>query len=305
MSTTIRKVACIGAGTVGAGWAARFLAHGYDVQAWDPAPDGEAAMRRSIQRAWPALTQVDLDKSASPDRVTFYPSIEEAVAGADFVQESAPDNELLKIDLLAKIDAATSPQAIIASSSSTFIPTRLAQRCANAGRVIVGHPFVPVYLVPLVEVVGGEATDANVLERAAAFYAGTGMSPLTLKKEIAGYIANRLQRVLFEEANSLVDAGVCDWDDVEDAVTLGPGFRWPVVGPMLHRHLGGGIGGVRHMIEHFGWSGTEGTESAFIDAVEQRWGDRTVEALEEVRDEQLLGILKAQGKQAAGTGAEE
>lgn len=297
MSTTIKKVACIGAGTVGAGWAARFLAHGYDVQVWDPAPDGEAAMRRSIQRAWPALTELGLAKDASPDRVAFYPSIEEAAAGADFVQESAPDNEALKIDLLAKIDAATNPESVIASSSSTFIPSRLAQKCTHAERVIVGHPFVPVYLVPLVEVVGGETTDPSVLDRAAAFYTATGMSPLTLKREIEGYIANRLQRVLFEEANSLVDAGVCDWDDVEDAVTLGPGFRWPVVGPVLHRHLGGGIGGVRHMIAHFGWSGTEGTEGAFIDAVEKRWGGRTVEALEEVRDKQLLGILKAQGKQ--------
>ncbi|MGI9334368.1 MAG: 3-hydroxyacyl-CoA dehydrogenase NAD-binding domain-containing protein [Gammaproteobacteria bacterium] len=296
MSDPIDRVACIGTGTVGAGWAALFLARGYEVRAWDPAPDGEAAMRRAIERAWPALTRLGLSEGTSPDRIEFLPALDEAVGGAAFVQESAPDNEELKIELLSKIDAACDSQAVIASSSSTFLPSRLAARCRYPQRIVVGHPFVPVYLVPLVEVVGGERTSEGALERAFEFYASLGMAPLKLKREIEGYLANRLQRALFEEACSLVEAGVCDWDDVENAVTLGPGFRWPVVGPVLHRHLGGGLGGIRHMIEHFGWRGPEGGDKTLIDAVEKRWAGWTIEALADRRDAQLLGILQAMGR---------
>ncbi|MDX1431162.1 MAG: 3-hydroxyacyl-CoA dehydrogenase NAD-binding domain-containing protein [Gammaproteobacteria bacterium] len=288
----IRRVACIGTGTIGSGWAALGLARGLDVAAWDPAPGAEAALAASIDGAWPKLARLGLTDGASRERLVFAPSLADAVAGADFVQESAPDDEALKIGLLAEIDSACPRAAVIASSSSRFLPTRLASSCRHPERVIVGHPFVPAYLVPLVEVVGGERTLPGVMTAAAAFYTRLGKRPLLLKKEIEAYVANRLQHAVFEEALRLVAAGVCDYDDIDRAVTWGPGLRWAVVGPVLHRHLGGGKGGVRHMIEHFGWRGAPGTEQAFIDAVEARWGHVSIDALESWRDDNLIAMLE-------------
>lgn len=289
---TVRRAACIGTGTIGSGWAALFLARGLRVSAWDPAPDAAASLARSIESAWSKLERLGLAEGASPERLVFTPSLAEAVADAEFIQESAPDDEALKIRLVAEIDAASPPAAVIASSSSRFLPTRIASACRHPERVIVGHPFVPAYLVPLVEVVGGERTSQSVMTRAAAFYAHLGKRPLELKKEIEAYVANRLQHALFEEALRLVDAGVCDYDDIDRAVTWGPGFRWAVIGPMLHRHLGGGKGGVRHMIEHFGWRGAPGKEREFIDAVETRWGHVSIEALESWRDDNLIAMIE-------------
>jgi carnitine 3-dehydrogenase len=287
-----RRVACVGTGTIGSGWAALFLARGLDVTAWDPAPDAAASLAASINRAWPKLARLGLAEGASPERLVFAPSLAEAVADAEFVQESAPDDEPLKIRLLAEIDASCPAEAVIASSSSRFLPSRIASDCRHPERVIVGHPFVPAYLVPLVEVVGGERTDEAVMAGAVAFYARVGKRPLRLKKEVEAYVANRLQHVLLEEGLRLVEAGVCDYDDIDRAVTWGPGFRWPVVGPVLHRHLGGGKGGVRHMIEHFGWRGTPGTEQAFIEAIEARWGHVSIDALESWRDDNLIALLE-------------
>ncbi|MCP5151800.1 MAG: hypothetical protein H6982_13640 [Chromatiales bacterium] len=290
-SNAVREVACVGAGTVGGGWAAVFLARGLDVRAWDPAPDGEAKLRETVASAWPAMEHLGLAPGASQDRLRWAASAEAAVDGADFVQESAPDDEPLKVALLERLDAAAPRDTVIASSSSKFLPSRLAARCKSAERVVIGHPFVPVYLVPLVEVVGGEHTSAEVMRWACDFYTACGKKALPLKREIEAYLANRLQQAVLAEAMSLVEKGVCDWDDVEEAVTYGPGYRWAVVGPMLHRHLGGGRGGVRHMIAHFGWKGPPGSEVEFIDAVERRWSGMSIADLERWRDARLLGML--------------
>lgn len=290
--TGIRRVACIGAGTVGSGWAAACLARGLDVVAWDPSPHGEAALRRNVDDAWPSLEWLGLVPGASRERLSFASAMEDAASAADFIQESAPDDEPLKIDLLRAIDAACDTEVVIASSSSKFLPSRLASRCARPERVLVGHPFVPVQIVPLVEVVGGEQTGASAIERARSFYAALGKRPLVLKREIEAYIANRLQAVVFEEAKQLVALGVCDYDDVDKAVNWGPGLRWPIIGPVTHRHLGGGKGGVRHMIAHFGWKGPEEQKQAFIEAVEARWGHVDVAELERWRDENLITMLK-------------
>lgn len=288
----IRRVACIGTGTIGSGWAALFLARGLDVTAWDPAPNAAGLLAESIEAAWDKLARLGLADGASPERLAFAPSLADAVADAEFVQESAPDDEPLKIRLVADIDLACPAGAVIASSSSRFLPSRIASACRHPERVIVGHPFVPAYLVPLVEVVGAAGTEEAVMARAVTFYARMGKRPLRLKKEIEAYVANRLQHALFEEALRLVEAGVCDYDDIDRAVTWGPGFRWAVIGPVLHRHLGGGKGGVRHMIEHFGWRGTPGTESTFIDAVETRWGHVSMGDLESWRDDNLIALLE-------------
>jgi carnitine 3-dehydrogenase len=214
------------------------------------------------------------------------------VAQADFIQESAPDDEALKIELIAQIDAACRTDVVISSSSSRFLPSRLASVCSHPERVIVGHPFVPAYLVPLVEVVGGSSTPLEILNWAVDFYRLVGKRPLKLKKEIEGYIANRLQAVIYLEALSLVEQGICDYADIDDAVTWGPGLRWALQGPLLGRHLGGGKGGIRHMIDHFGWEGVSGGEEAFIDAVERQWKHVSITELESWRDDNLLAILE-------------
>ena len=288
----VLRVACVGAGTIGSAWAAYFLARGLDVVATDPAVGARERLNQNVDDAWPKLEQLGLSADASRDRLIFVDQLEDAVKDADFVQESAPDDEHLKIDLIARIDAACLPGTVIASSSSKFLPSRLSAQCARPERVIVGHPFVPAYLVPLVEVVGGDATDPAALDWAMGFYRRVGKQPLRLKKEIESYIANRLQHAIYLEALSLVEQGICDYQDIDNAVTWGPGLRWAVQGPILHRHLGGGKGGVRHMIDHFGWNGVPGGEVAFIDAVERRWGDYPITELESWRDDNLLVMLE-------------
>lgn len=288
----VRRVACVGTGTIGSGWAAYFLARGLEVRATDPGPDARAKLHRAVQRAWPKLETLGLEPGAMIDRLHFSESLADTVADAEFIQESAPDNEDLKIELIARIDNACPSDTVIASSSSQFLPSRLAARCTHRQRVIVGHPFVPAYLIPLVEVVGGAETDGEVLDWAVAFYGMIGKRPLRLKNEIEGYIANRLQQAVFLEALNLVEKGVCDYSDIDDAVTWGPGFRWAVLGPVLHRHLGGGQGGVRHMLEQFGWSGAPGGEAGFIEAVERRWGHASIDELDSWRDDNLLAMLK-------------
>jgi len=288
----LRHVACVGCGTIGAGWAALFLARGLDVTATDPGEDAEARLRARIARIWPKLETLGLDAGASQERLRFVASVEDCVRDAGFVQESAPDDEALKVELLARVDAACGADVVIASSSSKFLPSRLAARCGHPRRVAIGHPFVPSYLVPLVEIVGAADADPQALAWLDGFYRRLGKTPITLKKEIEAYVANRLQFVLLEEAARLVADGVCDWMDVETAVTKGPGFRWPVQGPVLHRHLGGGPGGVRHMIAHFGWRAAPETMQPFIDTVDRRWGHVPMEELEDWRDENLLLMLK-------------
>lgn len=288
----VKSVACVGAGTIGAGWASLFLAHGLDVVATDPGDGARERMAESIDSAWPHLSAMGLADGADPGRWRFVDSVAEAVSNADFIQESAPDDEALKIGLLEEIDAHCRPEVVIASSSSTFLPSRLGSRCRHPQRVAIGHPFVPAYLIPLVEVVGGKDADPEMLSWLAGFYERLGRATITLKNEIEGYVANRLQRVLFKEACELVDNGICDWLDVETAVTQGPGMRWAVLGPVLHRHLGGGRGGVRHMIEHFGWAGRPGSEQEFIDAIEARWGHLSMQELDEWRDRNLVAMLQ-------------
>jgi 3-hydroxyacyl-CoA dehydrogenase len=249
------------------------------VSAWDPAPDAETELRARVARIWPKLEALGLAPGASQERLAVTADLESAVAQAQFVQESAPDDEALA-------------DTVIASSSSTFVPSRIGAGCRHPGRVLIGHPFVPSYLVPLVEIVGAADADPAAIEWLDAFYRRVGKTPITLKKEIEGYVANRLQRVLLAEASRLVAQGVCEWIDVETAVTKGPGFRWPVQGPVLHRHLGGGPGGVRHMIAHLGWRGDPQTKRSFIDTVDRRWGHIPMQELEDWRDDNMLVLLQ-------------
>ena len=289
----VKRVACVGAGTIGGGWAAYFLSRGMDVVATDPGDGARETLERMVNGVWPKLESLGLAPGADPARLHFTTRVEEAVAEAQFIQESAPDKEDLKIDLFERISQAAPADTVISSSSSKFLPSRLARSCVHPERCIVGHPFAPSYLIPLVEVVGGEKTSDEVLDWAVRFYRHVGKKPLRLKKEIEAYVANRIQHAVLTEAANLVEQGICDYQDIDSAVANGPGLRWAFAGPPTCYHLGGGKGGVRHMIDHFGWSyGSEEGATALIEAVDKMTGHVDMDALESWRDDNLLTIMK-------------
>jgi carnitine 3-dehydrogenase len=298
-----RRVALVGAGLIGAGWAAQFLARGLEVTATDSGAGAEARMRRLIDRAWPALTELGLAPGADRGRLRFVHAIEEAVAGADFVQESVFDDETLKTEVLARIDARLPADVVVASSTSTFPMTRLQRDCRHPGRCLLGHPFQPPYLVPLVEV-GGDRCDPAAIRWAMDFYRANGMRPIHVKKEIVHHVSNRFQRLIYREAIRLVRDGVASAEDVDAAVAYGPGLRWAYMGPLLTRHLGAGEGGFVKAAKT--WDRRDlatpdaimppAMSDAFLGelaaAIERAAGGRGVAELEEERDRALLGFRK-------------
>ncbi|MFF8898033.1 3-hydroxyacyl-CoA dehydrogenase NAD-binding domain-containing protein [Streptomyces lydicus] len=308
----VRRVACIGAGVIGGGWAAHFLARGYDVTAWDPAPDAEDRLRRLVAAAWPALEQIGLAEGASQDRLTVAPTLAAAVADADFVQESAPEKLELKRSLLAELAVAAPPGVVIASSTSgypmTDMQTAADDSAAGAGRLVVGHPFNPPYLIPLVEVVGGERTDREAVEWAARFYDVAGKSVITMDRELPGFIANRLQEALWREALHMVANGEASVEDIDASITEGPGLRWAFMGPCLTFALAGGEGGMAHMLDHFGpslkspWTRLEAPEldralrDAMVDGCAAAAGERTYADLVAERDQGVIDVLRATGR---------
>ncbi len=310
----VRTVACVGAGVIGGGWVAHFLARGYAVRAWDPAPDSEARLRRLVDAAWPALEQLGLAPGASPARLTVTDTLEEAVSEAQFVQESAPEKLDLKRELLAKLDAATPAGIVIASSTSGYPMTDMQTEAVTPGRLVVGHPFNPPYLIPLVEVVGGAHTDASAVEWASRFYEVAGKSVITMEREVPGFIANRLQEALWREALHMVANGEATVREIDRSITEGPGLRWAFMGPMLTFALAGGEGGMAHMLDHFGpslkspWTRLEAPEldGALYDAVvagcEDASDGRTIADLVAERDQGVMDVLRATGR-LPGTGA--
>ncbi len=301
----VRRVGLVGAGVIGAGWAAHFLARGFDVTAHDPAPEGEARLRAAVDNAWPALERLGLAESARRERLAFAGTLEEAVAEADFVQESAPEDEDLKTALLARIDAAARPGTVIASSSSGLLPSRLQRACRAPGRVVVGHPFNPVYILPLVEVVAGEATAPETVDWALAFYRHVGKTPLRVRVEVPGYISDRLQEALWREALHMVADGTATTAEIDAAITGGPGLRWAFMGTCLAFHLAGGEGGMAHMLEQFGpalklpWTRleapalTDELARRMIEGAEAQANGRDLRALERWRDDRLIRVIEA------------
>ena len=290
--SAVRSVACVGGGTIGSGWAAFFLSRGLEVVMSDPGPGAEARARAVIDAAWPSLVELGLAPGADRSRFRFVGSIAEAVSGADFVQESAPEREDLKIEIFAEMDEHAGADVILSSSSSAFLPSHLQSKCKHPERVVIGHPFAPSYLMPLVEVVGGDATAREALDWSCAFYDGLGKRAVLLKKEIEGYIANRFQMVVSEEATRLVEAGICTWEDVDLSITEGPGLRWPFFGPLGTNHLAGGQGGLRHSIDMWGWGGTDASREEALDSIDERFGHVPMADLERWRDDNLVRLLK-------------
>ena len=302
---TIKTFAALGVGVIGSGWVSRALAHGLDVIAWDPAQGAEKQLRANVANAWPALERVGLKPGASQERLRFVATIEEAVANADFVQESAPEREDLKLSLHEKVSLATKPETIIASSTSGLLPSDFYANAKNPSRCIVGHPFNPVYLLPLVEVLGGEKTSDETLTRATRFYESIGMRPLRVRKEVPGFIADRLLEALWREALHLVNDGVATTGEIDDAIRFGAGIRWSFMGTFLTYTLAGGDAGMRHFMQQFGpalelpWTKlvapklTNELIDRVVEGTTNQQGERTIKQLERYRDDCITSVMTA------------
>ena len=305
----IRRIAIVGTGVIGASWAALFLAHGLEVIATDPAPNAEKNLRDYIDSAWPALEQLGLTAGASKERLSFTAKLNEALENVDLVQENGPERPDFKIKLFADLDAATPPDSIIASSSSGLTMSVMQSACKHPERCVIGHPFNPPHVVPLVEVVAGEKTSSETVERALSFYASIGKKPIHVRKEVVGHVANRLQAALYREVVYLIEQGVLDVADSDVAVCWGPGLRWGLMGPNLLFHLGGGPGGIQHFMEQFTgplstWWKDLGTitelsptvKQTIIEGVTKEANSRSIVELERERDSMLLELLATRAK---------
>lgn len=304
--SAIRRAAIIGGGVIGAGWAARLIENGIDVAIYDPAEDAmekvEAVLKNS-RSAYAKLLSAPRSKEGS---ISFKISIETAVLGAGLIIESVPERLDVKQSVYAEIEQYAESDAIIASSTSGIMPTDLQARMVNPERLLVAHPFNPVYLLPLVELVGGKKTDAKNIEWAKTFYTGLGMHALHCRVEIDGFISDRLQEALWREALWLLHDGVATADEIDAAIAYGPGLRWAQMGTMQTFHLAGGEGGMRAMLAMFGpclkWPWTKLMDvpeltPEFIDEVgsqcETQAAGLSPRELETIRDDNLVAILQA------------
>ena len=300
----IRRIAIVGTGVIGASWAAQYLACGFDVVATDPAPGAEARLRKYIDDAWGALTALGLAQGASRERLRFTNDMAQALSQADFVQENGPERPDFKMKLYAEMDAATPVDSLIASSSSGITPSVMQSQCKHPERILVGHPFNPPHLIPLVEVVGGAKTSPEALQRAMKFYASIGKKPILLHKEMPGHVANRLQLALYREVLYLIEQDVLSVADADVAVSWGPGLRWALFGPSLQYHVGGGEGGIHHFLQGvfegllpvFKTLGdpkiTPELKSKIEEGVLREAGSRSIEQLTHGENEQLVALLK-------------
>ena len=300
----IRRIAIVGTGVIGASWAAQCLACGFDVVATDPAPGAEVRLRKYIDDAWGALTALGLAQGASRERLSFTNDMAQALSQADLVQENGPERPDFKMKLYAEMDAATPVDSLIASSSSGITPSVMQSQCKHPERILVGHPFNPPHLIPLVEVVGGAKTSPEALQRAMKFYASIGKKPILLHKEMPGHVANRLQLALYREVLYLIEQDVLSVADADVAVSWGPGLRWALFGPSLQYHVGGGEGGIHHFLQGvfegllpvFKTLGdpkiTPELKSRIEEGVLREAGSRSIEQLAHGENEQLVALLK-------------
>jgi len=304
----IRRIAIVGTGVIGASWAAHYLARGFDVVATDPAPNAETNLRKYVRDAWKEVTAIGLSSGASQDRLTFTANMTDALANADFVQENGPERLDFKIKLFADMDAATPADSLIASSSSGITMSAIQTKCKHPERCVIGHPFNPPHVIPLVEVVGGSKTSPEAVQQAIKFYASIGKKPIHLHKELVGHVANRLQAAVYREISYLISQGVLSVADADDAVSWGPGLRWGVMGPSLQWHLGGGAGGINHFMEHLMgpleamWKTlgspevTPALKQTITEGVLGEAGNRSVEQLADEENRQLIELIRIRTK---------
>jgi carnitine 3-dehydrogenase len=305
----IRRIAIIGTGVIGASWSSLYLAKGLQVVATDPAPNAEVALRKFVETAWPALKRLGLSPGASQSNLTFTPDLAKALSGVDLVQENGPERIDFKQKLYGQLDELLPSDVIISSSSSGLTMSEIQKGAAShPERCVIGHPFNPPHLIPLVEIVGGAKTSAATIQRADEFYTSIGQRTVRVNKEMPGHVANRLQAALSREIYYLVAEGVVSAADVDTALSWGPGLRWGVMGGLMLNHLGGGPGGIEHFFQQFtgpmtAWWKTLGSpvltpevQKTLIDSVHAEAGSRSIAELEAERDEVLLGLIELRNK---------
>lgn len=311
-----RRVGLLGGGVIGGGWAARFALNGWQVTLFDPDPEAQRkvdAVLANARAAYAGLIRVPMPTEGS---IAIVRDVESAVRDADFIQESAPERLDLKQALLAEADRFARPDTIIGSSTSGLLPSQLQASMQHPERLVVGHPFNPVYLLPLVEVCPGAGTTPAVVEAAAAVYESIGMKPLKLRKEVDGFVADRLLEALWREALWLVNDGVATTEEVDDAIRYGAGLRWSFMGTMLTYRIAGGEGGMRHFMAQFGpalawpWTHlmdvpdmTDELIDRIADQSDAQAAGASIRELERLRDRCLVGVIHALADQDYASGA--
>ncbi len=312
---TIKKAACIGGGVIGGGWIARLALNGIDVSVYDPHPEAKRKVDEVMANARRAYTRMAVKGLPKEGRITYAGSIEEAVAGADFIQESVPERLDVKLKTIAEIEAAAPADALIGSSTSGFKATDMAKDMAHPERFLVAHPFNPVYLLPINEIVPGEKTGKAFVERAREVYASIGMKPVVINKEIDAFVGNRLLEAAWREALWLIKDGICTVEELDDIMRYGFGLRWAQMGMFQTYRIAGGEAGMRHFMAQFGpalaWPWTKLMDvpefnDELVDMVatqsDAQSGQWSIRELERIRDENLIGIMEALAKAEKGKG---
>ena len=304
MTSSIKKVAIIGTGVIGTGWIIRTLAHNKIVNAYDKNSKVEKKIKEEIKRTWPYVRRLFKKKKLNLKNFKFFTSIKEAVHKVDFVQECATENYPLKIKLMKEISNYAQKNTIISSSSSGLLPTKIYSKCNNPSRGLIGHPFNPVYMCPGVEIVPGKKTKRKFILKTDKFYKSISMNPIILKKELPGYLADRLQEALWREALHIVNDGYATTKDLDRSIEDGPGLRWSLMGVFLTYHLAGGNAGMKHMLKQFGpalklpWTKlkapalTEKLSSRVIKGTKSQTKGKSISKISNIRDEYLLNLQK-------------
>ena len=304
----IKKVAVIGTGVIGAGWIIRCLAHNKIVYAFDKDLKLKKNLISEIERTWPHVKKLFNKKKLNLKNFNYFTSIKEALKNADFIQECATENYNIKIKLMNKIGKFAKPNAIISSSSSGLLPTKIYSKCKNPARSMIGHPFNPVYLMPAVEIVPGKKTNKIFLNKANRFYKSLSMNPIILKKELPGYLSDRLQEALWREALHIVNEGYASTKELDRSIEDGPGLRWSLMGVFLTFHLAGGKAGMRHMLEQFGpalklpWTKLKAPKlskklsSRVINGTLKQAKGKSVVKISNIRDKYLVELQKLRKK---------
>ena len=304
----IKKIAVIGTGVIGSGWIVRFLAHNKKVIAYDKDIRLKKKIIKEIKRTWPYVRKLFNKKKLKLKNFKYVTSIQEALKEADFVQECAPENYKLKTKLMEIIGKYSKPNIIISSSSSGLLPSKIYSKCKNPSRTIIAHPFNPVYMLPGVEIVPGKRTKKNFLKKAYKFYKSVSMNPIMIKKELPGYLSDRLQEALWREALHIVNEGYASTKELDRAIEDGPGMRWSLMGTFLTFHLAGGNAGMKHMLEQFGpalklpWTKLKAPKlsnklsNRVIAGTKKQARGKSVAEISKIRDEYLLNLQKMRKK---------
>ena len=306
--SSVKNIAVIGIGVIGTGWIIRFLYNQKKIKVYDPNLEQKKNLLKEIKRVEPVLRKIYKKKINLSKQLEFSDSLEEAVQNADLIQENAPENETLKKNLIKEISQYSKINSIIASSSSGLLPSKIQSKCKNPKRLIIAHPFNPVYLLPLVELVAGKQTDKKFINKASMFYANIGMKTLILKKELPGYLSDRLQESMWRESLHIINEGYASTQDLDDAIIYGPGLRWSLMGTFLTFHLAGGKMGMAHMLKQFGpalklpWTKLKAPtlnnklKNKIINGTKKQSKNRSVENLSNLRDNFLIDLQKLLSK---------